>query len=112
MIENQPQINSAAWFHSYYDTVTSEEWPLEYKPVEVLQLPGETVFVPNGWPHIVLNLEITLAVTHNYASEFGPFDRMWEEVARDEPDFAKRWLDGMKINRPDLYHRAKEVSLN
>ena len=107
-----PQINSVSWFKSYYDKVTSACWPLEYKPVEVLQLPGETVFVPNGWPHIVLNLETTVAVTHNYASEFGPFERMWEEVARDEPAFAKRWIDGIKKERPDLYYRASKVELN
>jgi hypothetical protein len=112
MIDGQPQIPSSSWFHSYYDKVTSTEWPLEHKPVEVLQLPGETVFVPNGWPHIVLNLETTVAVTHNYASEFGPFERMWEEVVKDEPDFAKRWLDGMKNERPDLYHRANKDLLN
>lgn len=104
---NGPQINSATWFHTFYDKVTSDDWPSDYKPVEVLQLPGETVFVPNGWPHIVLNLETTVAITHNYASEFGPFERMWEEVAQDEPEFAERWLDGMKNERPDLYQRVK-----
>lgn len=110
MSDDHPQINSATWFHHYYDKVKSSEWPKEYKPVEVLQLPGETVFVPNGWPHIVLNLETTVAVTHNYASEFGPFERMWEEVAQDEPEFAERWLDGMKKHRYDLYQRVLSLS--
>ncbi len=107
--DNSPQINSATWFHTYYDKVTSSEWPIEYKPVEVLQLPGETVFVPNGWPHLVLNLECTVAITHNYASEFGPFERMWEEVRNDEQDFAKDWLRGMKEKRIDLYHRILQM---
>lgn len=104
MIEGSPQIPSSIWFRDYYDVVTSPSWPKQYQPVEVLQNPGETVFVPAGWPHLVLNLELTVAVTHNYASEYGPhFDRMWEEVVRDEPDFASRWLAGLKKNgREDL----------
>lgn len=102
MIHGQPQINSATWFKKYYERVTSDDWPEEWRPVEVLQVPGETVFVPNGWPHLVLNLELTVAVTHNYASEFGPFERMWREVQQDEPIFADKWLVGMKERRPDL----------
>ena len=76
--------------------------------VEILQRPGETVFVPNGWPHLVLNLERTVAVTHNYASEFGPFERMWEEVRRDEPEFAQRWYQGLVQHRPDLAQRIRQ----
>lgn len=107
MIEGQPQISSSIWFRDYYEKVTSPDWPREWRPVEVLQYPGETVFVPNGWPHLVLNLKLTVAVTHNYASEFGPFERMWREVATDEPRFARRWYAGMLINRPDLADRVQ-----
>jgi histone arginine demethylase JMJD6 len=108
MIKGTPQIPSSIWFRDFYDVVTSPSWPKQYRPVEVLQNPGETVFVPAGWPHLVLNLELTVAVTHNYASEYGPhFDRMWEEVGRDEPDFAARWLAGLrKHGRDDLTARC------
>mmetsp|Transcript_8140 Transcript_8140/g.18317 ORF Transcript_8140/g.18317 Transcript_8140/m.18317 type:complete len:585 (+) Transcript_8140:531-2285(+) len=104
MIDGKPQIRSSIWFRDFYDKVTSSSWPKEYQPVEVLQNPGETVFVPAGWPHLVLNLELTVAVTHNYASEHGPFfERMWEEVAQDEPSFASRWHSGLrKSGREDL----------
>ena len=108
MLDDKPQIPSVVWFRDYYDLVTAEDWPEEWKPVEVLQRPGETVFVPNGWPHLVLNLELTVAVTHNYASEFGPFERMWKQVVEDEPDFARVWLEGMKAaGRPDLTRRMR-----
>ena len=108
MHANKPQIPSSIWFREYYDKVTSSSWHECFKPVEVLQYPGETVFVPAGWPHIVLNLELTVAVTHNYASEFGPFEKMMEEVLRDEPEFATRWIVGLKRHtRDDLLGISK-----
>mmetsp|Transcript_30720 Transcript_30720/g.70796 ORF Transcript_30720/g.70796 Transcript_30720/m.70796 type:complete len:219 (+) Transcript_30720:165-821(+) len=97
-----PQIPSSIWFRDYYEKVTSPDWPEAWRGAEVLQEAGETVFVPNGWPHLVLNLELTVAVTHNYASEFGPFVRMWDEVVTEEPSFAKEWFKGLKAHCPDL----------
>ena len=102
----QPQIPSVVWFQQYYDKIMGDEnWPDEWKPIEILQEAGETVFVPNGWPHLVLNLELTVAVTHNYASEFGPFEKLCKQVILDEPDFARIWFQGLRANRPDLADR-------
>jgi len=107
MVEGKPQTPSSIWFRDYYDKVSSQSWPKEFQPVEVLQYPGETVFVPAGWPHLVLNLELTVAVTHNYAAEFGPFQKMWDEVAREEEDFGRRWYSGLKkFGRDDLASMA------
>mmetsp|Transcript_31768 Transcript_31768/g.48732 ORF Transcript_31768/g.48732 Transcript_31768/m.48732 type:complete len:557 (-) Transcript_31768:150-1820(-) len=103
----QPQIPSVVWFRDYYSRVTAKDWPEEWQPVEVLQSPGETVFVPNGWPHVVLNLELTVAVTHNYASEFGPFERMWKEVLVEEREFAIDWFQGLMKHRKDLAERIR-----
>ena len=45
MLDAIPTKDSATWFKTYYEKLSSEDWPEEWRPVEVLQVPGETVFV-------------------------------------------------------------------
>lgn len=93
-----PQIPSALWFANWYDKAM-EAVP---EAVEVLQRPGETVYVPAGWPHLVLNLEPTVAITHNYATEYPTMDRIAASVQKEEPELYDKWMKVLCNIRPDL----------
>ncbi|MBA0691839.1 hypothetical protein Goari_009445, partial [Gossypium aridum] len=54
---------SLQWWLDFYPILANEN-----KPIECTQLPGETIFVPSGWWHCVLNLETTIAVTQNFVN--------------------------------------------
>ena len=58
----EPQLPSAQWFAQYRDAAAALQGT-----VELVQRPGELVYVPAGRPHAVLNLEWSYALTHNYA---------------------------------------------
>ncbi|KAF0899240.1 hypothetical protein E2562_015901 [Oryza meyeriana var. granulata] len=55
---------SLQWWLDIYPSLAEHE-----KPLECTQLPGETIFVPTGWWHCVLNLEMTVAVTQNFVNQ-------------------------------------------
>jgi histone arginine demethylase JMJD6 len=100
-----PQIPSSIWFHKYYPDVlkqVEQEGRITY--VEVLQCPGETVYVPAGWPHLVLNLDLSVAITHNYATEYPSMAALWSEINQAEPALASRFQAAIQRTRPDLLH--------
>lgn len=55
--------SSLQWWLDVYPLLTDQD-----KPLECTQLPGETIFVPSGWWHCVLNLDTTIAVTQNFVN--------------------------------------------
>jgi histone arginine demethylase JMJD6 len=59
---------------------------------EFTQNPGETLFVPSGWWHAVLNLEDTVAITQNFCSPQN-FDKVWREARDGRRKTCWKWLE-------------------
>jgi len=49
------------WYFSVYPLLAPED-----RPIEIVQEPGEMIYVPRGWWHTVMNIEDTVAVTQNF----------------------------------------------
>lgn len=57
-------VSIMEWFMNFYGD--TRRW--KKRPVECICKAGEVVFVPNGWWHLVINLEESIAITQNYVS--------------------------------------------
>jgi histone arginine demethylase JMJD6 len=79
------------------------------KPLWFIQNPGESVFIPGGWWHVVVNLDDTVAITQNYCNSVN-FDTVWKRVRHERKKMAVRFLQRLQKYRPDLYERAIELN--
>lgn len=59
--------------------------------IEFIQCPGETVFVPGGLWHAVINLDDTIAVTQNVMTKYC-FDKVWRATRSERRKFAESFL--------------------
>jgi histone arginine demethylase JMJD6 len=79
------------------------------KPLWFIQNPGETVFIPGGWWHVVVNLDDTVAITQNYCNSVN-FNTVWVRVRHERKKMAVQFLQRLQKYRPDLYERAVELN--
>ena len=94
---------SVTWFNVMYPRTLTAEWKSKGlpPPIDVIQHPGEIMFVPDGWWHAVLNLDHTMAVTQNFSTT-ARFDAVWRITRRARPKMSIKWLAKLRSVRPDL----------
>lgn len=59
-------VSIIEWFMNFYNATKS--W--KKRPIECVCKAGEVIFVPNGWWHLVINLEDSVAITQNFVSRY------------------------------------------
>lgn len=73
------------------EDLTAAEWFFKHHRearqigIEIVQVPGQLVFVPAGWIHAVLNLEFSIAVTENYGFDL-------DAIRAQNPRLAEEFL--------------------
>jgi len=84
----------------------------EYKDFacyEFTQHAGETVYIPYGWWHGVLNVTATVGITQNFCSQRN-FDIVWTKTRTGRKKMAYKWLCQLDTHYPHLAKRARELN--
>ncbi|CAE7203442.1 PSR [Symbiodinium sp. CCMP2456] len=95
----------AYWWLDHYPRL--REKGKELGMVDLLQSPGDTVFVPAGWWHATLNLpdggeDVTIACTRNiFPAE--TLDFVLPRMRNADPAFAKTFLELLRRKRPEAF---------
>ncbi|KAI9992306.1 hypothetical protein PInf_017699 [Phytophthora infestans] len=97
---------SLMWYLHVYPTLSTDQ-----KPLEIIQEEGDTIYVPNGWWHLVLNLDLTIAVTQNFVDSHNVLMFM-KDLLNDGQDEALAMLQHeLKATRPETFDMFRLVQI-
>jgi histone arginine demethylase JMJD6 len=85
-----------SWFHDVLPGIQQKHDGEHVVMYDFVQEAGETVFVPGGWWHVVVNLTMSAAVTHNFCSSVN-LERVWLKLRQSRPRLARRLM--VELNR-------------
>ncbi|KAJ1566924.1 hypothetical protein HK096_011598, partial [Nowakowskiella sp. JEL0078] len=90
-------VSLADWFLNFYQDC----YLGPIKPVEAVCRAGEIIFVPNGWWHIVVNLEDSIAITQNFVCSENIRNVL--NFLKNKPDQVSGWgMEALIDNKIDL----------
>ena len=107
--EEEGEACAAKWFASVLPRLAlaaAATWPPALQPVCFLQREGETVYIPSGYHHAVLNLTDTVCVTQNWA-ESANYASVLREVY-GEAAFSEDDKDAWRIKVAEMVHEDGE----
>ena len=75
----------------------------------VVQRPGEVVFLPAGWWHVVLNVETSVALSHSLALR-RDVDTLLPMLLREDPPFGEHWMHvlGLSAERSEALRQESK----
>lgn len=96
------RIDSAsAWFEKVYPKTQSSRWPRYFKPLEILQAPGEVVFVPAGWWYVAINLDVSVVVLQHHCSP-SKLPQAWPRLTKGNRRLERGWYELLRRRRPEV----------
>jgi histone arginine demethylase JMJD6 len=95
----ESELNLQYWFKNTVPEITHQIHTIQptRKIFSFTQYPGDTVFIPAEWHHAVLNLETTVAITHNFVQS-KHIDRYLELLKNDkESDLSAEEIEECRV---------------
>eukprot|EP01125_Pyxidicula_operculata_P009508 TRINITY_DN312_c0_g2_i1.p1 TRINITY_DN312_c0_g2~~TRINITY_DN312_c0_g2_i1.p1 ORF type:complete len:410 (+),score=84.23 TRINITY_DN312_c0_g2_i1:62-1291(+) len=88
------------WWTDVYPNLKNVASSLQM--IECIQEPGETIFVPSGWWHAVVNMDLTIAITQNVLLP-ETLRSVWSQLKSRYPKFAPQFYKSISAKRPELF---------
>lgn len=103
-------VSLIEWFSNFYTEIQRQKIPVK----ECVVKQGEIMFVPNGWWHLVLNIEDSVAITQNYVSSANLINVLRflrdksDQVSgcREEYDVYSVFVDKLQQSQPQVVEKA------